>query len=907
MKKRFIEFDLPLEDISRSSSREKAIRHGYPSTLHIWWARKPLASSRTTNFAALIDMPENDDEKRKIYNLIKDITPWESVTNSNNKQLEIAKNLLNKQWQSAPPKVIDPFAGGGSIPLEALRLGCETYASDYNPVAVLIEKATIEWPQKFGLKIPSPDKNQGIDGHKPDINLLSYLVKKWSVFLFNEAKKDIEPFFPNDPDGSIPIGYLWSHSIKCQNPDCPSDIPLTSHYWLCKKKNLKIAYKPVIAQNKIRGYLICENDEIDFDPSEGTVARGNVVCPVCRQVTGVKKLRELAQKGDMKEHLMVVVLNHPEKIGKKYRIAEERDKLIIKNANEKLLKEIESWAWLDRPIPNENLPEIGTLGFRVQRYGIAKWGQLFNDRQKLVLITFIKHMRSLYGKIKYDISNLKIKDCGIDEEELSRVVLGYLGLGLDRLVDFGSKLCLLNPTGGRGVVHTFGRQALPMIWDYAESNPLNPFGAGWPTAISKNLDWIKNGEKISRKPAKVFLSSATSIPYPNNFFDAVFTDPPYYDNVPYADLSDFFYVWLKRSIGDLFPNLLATPLTVKTDEIVAEPVRRDNAKLYFENMLYLSFKEMYRVLKIEGIATIVYAHKTTIGWETMLNALIRAGFVITASWSIHTEMKGRLRAVSSAALASSIYMICRKKERKEVGFYSEIQPQIRRRIEQKLQQFWNEDIVGGDFFISAIGPGMEIFSQYERVEKLSGEQVTTGELLDFIRSVSTDYIVNKLLHDLTSAQIDNPSEFYLAFRWTYEDNTVDYDDARKLASASGFSLEDHWGPDGFVKKQGSNISILGPKERGEIKHVDNMVDVMHRCLLLWERGERDEITRLLAETGFKDDPAFKQFCQAVAESLLNGNKEKQLLEGFLIGIDSYTKAKVKKHKDQTGLEQFGGK
>ena len=318
-------------------------------------------------------------------------------------------------------------------------------------------------------------------------------------------------------------------------------------------------------------------------------------------------------------------------------------------------------------------------------------------------------------------------------------------------------------------------------------------------------------------------------------------------------------------------------------------------------------------MKPDGIACIVFAHKSTAAWETIINALLNAGLYLTASWPVHTEMITRLRSRESAALASSIYMVCRKRTEKRTAYFNELKPQIEARIHEKLNQFWSEGIAGGDFFIAAIGPGMEIFSRYERVEKLSGDPVTTAELLDYIRSVSTDYIVRKLLSDAASATIDNESEFYLAYRWTYLDNTVDYDNARKLASASGVSLEELWKPGGFVKKTGSKIAVLGPKEREEqkikmkITSTPSMVDVMHQSLLLWENSNKQDLTELLAQTGYADSPAFKQFCQAVAETLLNGNKEKQLLEGFLIGIDSYARGKVKIDKAQTNLKHFGSR
>jgi len=410
-----------------------------------------------------------------------------------------------------------------------------------------------------------------------------------------------------------------------------------------------------------------------------------------------------------------------------------------------------------------------------------------------------------------------------------------------------------------------------------------------------------------KKPPTPYVSqsSATSLPYPDNHFDAILTDPPYYDNVPYSDLSDFFYVWLKRSVGDLFPDIFATPLTPKASEAIADPTRQENAKEFFEDALSDSFKEIHRVLKPGGVAVIVYAHKTTSGWETMLNSLVNAGLVVTASWPIHTESISKLGFNKSAYLASSIYMVCRKIARAPVGYYSEVQPRIKDRVEEKLLQFWNEGIAGGDFFISAIGPAMEVFSRYERVEKYSGEVVTTAELLDYIRTVSTGFIVERLLKDVSSSEIDKESQFYLTYRWTYLDHTVEYDDARKLASATGVSLEKLWDRGGFVKKSGSKITVLDAKSRGEVDKVQSMVDVVHRAVLLWEKGERDEIAELLRETGFSESPALRQFSQSVAESLLNGNKEKQLLEGFLMGIDSYTGEKAKKDEEQTAIDQFG--
>jgi adenine-specific DNA methylase len=272
----------------------------------------------------------------------------------------------------------------------------------------------------------------------------------------------------------------------------------------------------------------------------------------------------------------------------------------------------------------------------------------------------------------------------------------------------------------------------------------------------------------------------------------------------------------------------------------------------------------------------------------MLNGLVQAGLVVTASWPIHTERSGRLRATASAALASSIYMVCRKMDREPLGFWNELQPQIKKQVEEKLALFWREGISGGDFFISAIGPGMEAFSRYERVETYNGDPVGTDKLLTFIRRIATDFLVRHLLQDASSEAIDKEAQFYLTYRWTYLDNRIPYDDARKIASAEGVNLEQLWDRgNGFVRKRGSKVQVRGPHKRDAVEEIQHMVDAMHRACQLWEQGQKQEITQLLGQTGYGQSGAFWQFCQAAAECLLNGSKEKQLLEGLLMGKDGY--------------------
>ncbi|GFP36972.1 hypothetical protein HKBW3S44_00653, partial [Candidatus Hakubella thermalkaliphila] len=545
MNKSFIEVDFPVKEVSEESTREKNIRHGHISTLHIWWARRPLASSRASIYAALMPEPRDEEERLKRAHFIANLSKWE---NSLNKSLiQRAREEILSASNGKPPRVLDPFAGGGAIPLEALRLGCETYASDLNPVAVLILKCTLEYPQKYGRK---KVKSNDLFGEK-EINPLLEDVKKWGNWVLEEARKEIGQFYPEEKDGSISVGYIWARTVKCQNPACGAEIPLVRQTWLARKDKKKVAYKVIPIGNRVE-FEIREGDSIDFDPETGTVSRAKVICPCCGSGLNDKETRKQFQEGKAGQKMIAVVLHHPKRQGKSYRLATEKDLEIFGEAEKHLEKKgqelFDKWGF--DPVPDEPLPPKETLGFRVQRYGMLKWGDLFNPRQKLALITFAEKVRQAYRKMLSE---------GL-EEGYAKAVVSYLALGVDRLADFGSVLCVLNVTGGRGVVHKFGRQALPMAWDYIESNPFNPVAAGWPTACEKNEKWIQHASQTAYTPAIVTQSSATSLPYGDNFFDAVITDPPYYDNVPYSYLSDFFYVWLKRTIGDLYPELFATPL-----------------------------------------------------------------------------------------------------------------------------------------------------------------------------------------------------------------------------------------------------------------------------------------------------------------------------------------------------------
>jgi adenine-specific DNA methylase len=783
--------------------------------------------------------------------------------------------------------------------LEALRLGCETYANDLNPVAVLIEKATLEFPQKYGqLKtriIELADaKNKEVQNPtlEQEYNPLLEDVKKWGNWVLETAKEEIGKFYPHEADGRIPVGYYWMRTVTCQNPDCGVEIPLTSNLWLAKKDNKKVALKiiPIINEsgNNQIDFEIVANDNIDFDPTTGTVARAKVICPCCGSSLTDKDTRKQFIDGIASQRMVAVVLHNPKQSGKTYRLATAEDMEIFNDAQSYLeSKQNDLWdKWGIDPIPDEELPLMSGV-FNVPLYGMNTWGSLFNSRQKLALITFadaVKQAHQLILKEGYD-------------EDYAKAIATYLALIIDRQIDYNSTLCSWHNTGEK-INHTFTRQALGMVWDYLELNPLSHSTGDFNSALEWVIRVINSNSISSLSFATTTQSSATNLFYPDNYFDAIITDPPYYNSVTYADLSDFFYVWLSRTIGEYYPELFATPLTPKSEEITEmkgwDSVRYGNKdKQFFEDKIGQAFQEISRTLKPSGIAVIVFAHKSTDAWETIINALSKANLYLTASIPIHSEMKARLRGQESAVLASSIYMVCRKRTSEETAYFEEIETQVQEKIKERLDHFWSQGISGSDFFISAIGPALEVFGKYQTVETYAGDTIEAATLLEFIRKTVSEYALTKILKNPQElGGIDPQTRFYLLWRWTFGNSKVIFDEGRKLASACGIEITEYWNK-GFIKKDKEFITVLSPKDRDkkfiDQEKLENMIDILHQMLLLWEKNNREKITELLTNTGQLNNNAFWQVAQSISEVLPDGDKEKQMLQGLLYGRESYQK------------------
>jgi adenine-specific DNA methylase len=833
-----------LQEVSLASLREKQIRRGHIGTLHLWWARRPLAASRATALAALL--PDDPACRAERTALLAQLAAWENLDDG--ALWPQARDLVRRVYPEHPPRVLDPFAGGGSIPLEAARLGCETHAVDYNPVAVLLLKAVLEFPY-------------GAEG-------LEAAVRTWTERVHRGVRAELAPFYPPET-----AGCLWARTITCQNPSCAVAIPLMRQTWLARKPRKRIALLLQPEAERITARIVT-GDAITFDPSQGTVSRATVRCPRCGATVDAATTRRLFREGRTGLRLMAVACAGG-RSGTSYRVPEDRDREAYRQAEARLADKREALrrAWGIDPVPDEPLPPQETLGFRVQRYGLERWCDLFNARQALALVTVSEKVRAAYEGLARE-----------DGAAFARSVTVYLSFLVSKLADWNSVLSVWRPDQERNE-HVFNRQALPMVWDYAERNPCRgALLAG--RSIAAALAHVRAALDGAPSRPQVRHASAVALPFPDNHFDGVFTDPPYYDNVPYSDLSDFFYVHLRRAAGDLFPDLFATPLAPKTEEIVQDPARRGGArasKAYFQAMLARALGEIHRVLKPDGIVVLVFAHKTTQAWETVVTALLDAGLYPTASWPIHTEMRTRLRAQRAAALASSVYLVCRKRTEEATGEYPQVKREIESAVRDRLRGFWTAGIGGADLFMSAVGPALHAFGRYRRVEKLSGEPVGAAELLDYVRQVVADFTLGRILGTAPAGGVDAETRFYLLWRWVYGNGRTTFDEARKLAHCVGVELSELWArPGGFVQRAGEHVHVLGPRDRahdagsGPRSRPPSLIDTIHRAALTWERNEHEAARETEGAT-----ETFWQVAQAISEVLPAGAGEKQLLQGLL--------------------------
>lgn len=801
MAKKLIEVALPLEAINAESAREKSIRHGHPSTLHLWWARRPLAAARAVIWSSLVDDPsehpeqfpteeEQNKERQRLFAILEKLVKWE---NSNNPEiLDAAKAEIMRSTGNNPPPLLDPFAGGGSIPLEAQRLGLEAHAHDLNPVAVMINKAMIEIPPKFAGQAPvNPESRAPIDGSSgwTGAKGLAEDVRYYGEWMKQQAFQKIGHLYskvkvPASQGGgeATVIAWIWARTVKCPNPACGCEMPLVRSFVLSKRRGKEAWVEPIFENGKT-SYRVHHQGKPKI---EGTVNRKGAVCACCGTPVEFPYIREQGKSGKIGSNLCAVVA---EGINERIYLPADLEQLLA--------------AQVGKPeeCPDAVLPH-NPRDFKTPNYGMTYFSDLFTNRQLTALTTFSELVSEAQKLAEADAitaglpnDHIALSEGGTGARAYGEAVGLYLSFSIDRLADRSSSICSWD-SGYVKIRNTFGRQAIPMTWDYAEGNPFSSSTG----SFSSTVDWIY----------KCLLEFPTSRQGIAKQFDAqsdcglrnimVSTDPPYYDNIGYADLSDFFYVWMRQALKQTYPNLFRTMLVPKAEELVATPYRFDGsvekARDFFEDGMLHTCQQIYQYAREDIPVTIYYAYKqsdtdtggsetktASTGWETMLSAVIQAGFAITGTWPMRTEMSNRSIASGTNALASSIVLVCRKRpEDAPMVTRRSFIAELKRELRPALQKLQRSNIAPVDLAQSAIGPGMGVYSKYSKVLESDGTPMTVRSALQIINQELDVYFNEQ------DGELDQNSRFCVDLYMQNAFNDMRFGEADTLARAKNTSV-----------------------------------------------------------------------------------------------------------------------
>ncbi len=793
--KKLIEVALPLEAINAESAREKSIRHGHPSTLHLWWARRPLATARAVIWSSLVDDPSShpeqfpteeaqQQERERLFGILTRLVKWE---NSNDEGiLAEAKAEIMKSTNGNPPALLDPFAGGGAIPLEAQRLGLEAHAHDLNPVAVMINKAMIEIPPKFAGRSPvNPEAqrqgaaNQGWKGAAG----LAEDVRYYGEWMKQEACKRIGHLYPKakleDGSEATVIAWIWARTVKCPNPACGCEMPLVRSFTLSKKKGHEAWIKATYTTDGFE-YTVQQGSHKE----EGTVDRKGATCLKCGSSVDFPYIRNAGKNGQMNSKLIAVV-------------AEGSHGRVYLSANSEQLHA----AIVVRPedYPDAKLPK-NPRDFKTPNYGLTTFADLFTNRQLTALTTFSSLVSEAQQKAEADAvaagvfnDHIALSEGGSGARAYGEAVGVYLAFGVSRMTDIDNALCRWEVTKTQ-VRNLFSRQAIPMVWDYAENNVFNNAAGDYTTSLGSIIKVIERFEQ--QKEGTVRQFDAQSDSGLRNV--VVSTDPPYYDNIGYADLSDFFYVWMRQALKETYPKLFRTMLVPKAEELVATPYRFDGsvekARDFFEDGMFNTCCRLHDYSRDDIPVTIYYAFKqsetdtedttASTGWETMLSAIIRAGFSITGTWPMRTELANRTIASGTNALASSIVLVCRKRaETAGSATRREFINALHREMRPALEKLQSANIAPVDLAQSAIGPGIGVFSRYKSVLEADGKPMSVRAALQIINQ-ELDAFYNE-----QEGELDRESRFCVELFSQYAFNNIKFGDADILARAKNTSVQ----------------------------------------------------------------------------------------------------------------------
>ena len=944
MPRRLIEEAFPLQKVSEDSQHEQKVSRGKPNSLHYWPARRPLSACRAVTIATLLpdpgDAPQTmkdeyerlsgspiaDKQRDYLCKLIVELTRWGSEDGGAEwdakgqrgrwlNKLRIARELIQTAYGGQPPHVLDMFAGGGAIPLEAMRLGCKVTANDYNPVAWFILKCTLEYPQRLAGKThPLPQLEFD---EQPELKTggLSEHVQLWGQWVLEKARGELAHHYPV-VDGKPTVAYLWARTIPCQDPQCGGTVPLLKTLWVCKKpektlpdtpenrerpdflrlKKTKNQTKVIInAKRALKLLPDKETKRVRFEivaPKDGneigkpTMSRASAKCPFCGSKQPGDYIKRCGQEGKLNAQMTAVV--YQETYGKEYRSSTQVD-IDAANISEEVLEA--AAGAIPHGMPDEPLSGSETLGFSIPLYGFKKWSDLFTDRQLLALMTLVKWTRTV--RTEMVVSGYS--------PEWVEVVSAYLALLINKVADYNCTNANWQ-SKDEAVSALFKAARIPIIWDYVETNMIGNAVSSYHShrvlqgqALSNLFGWLHTGGIFP----SVNCGDVLTTTLPSNV-NLIVTDPPYYNAIPYADTSDFFYVWNKRN--GFTPETLGsqTPESVvpKDEELIQHAARFGGsdakAKAYYTDGMTKAFEKAHRAVSDDAPFVVVFAHKEPDAWETLLRAIVGAGFTVTASWPIDTEKPNRPRGMNSAALATSLWLVCRKRPANAgAGHFGKVRRDMQERLTERLRDFWDADIRGPDFVWAAIGPALESYSSYTEVRRMDGTPFTVNEFLKEVRRMVTDFALGQILHGANTEELDEWTRYYLMHRDYFGMVDAPVGECILLAQGYGLSLDDLSGRHiGILRRtsSGSKRRLLAHTERdservgsphpsGELP----MIDKIHRVMNLWAQGNRAVLDAYLHEQGLGENELFKAVVQALIETSQDA-KERSLLE-TLVGYE----------------------
>ncbi len=967
--KRLIEVDLPIKRISEHAKRDKSVRHGHISTLHIWWARRPLAACRAVVCATLWPDPADElcpesfrevarevvgrwatenalirllsaesysrfmtlrreperiqdhlELRGALLDFIADFSNWDNSTKK--EYLETSRRLTQTAHEAlgglagTRPLVIDPFAGGGAIPLEALRIGADAFASDLNPVAVLLNKVLLEYVPRYGKQ-------------------LAVEVSKWGKWLKDAARQELAQFYPVDPDGSVPIAYIWARTIKCEGPGCGVEIPLIRNMYLTPTGD---RWHFVINEN-LSGELQVSVTKESHLVSNPTVSSGKAVCPRCNFTTPAKSVRvQLASMRGGADSARLLAVYVQSNKSRNFRSPTKADlsAVAVAQANRD-----------ERAIPGDRInpvrPYTNSRGLSaITRIGIHTFGDLYTSRQAIAI-----------GKLR-DLA-LSVPDDGL-AQGLREAVITVLVLAVSRNIFQNCSLARWDASRG-SIAGAFGKQALQVVWDFAEANPLSDGPANWDGA----LDWVIKvieANSVLTHTGTVRKSAAQHQLLPNDSAQALITDPPYFAAIPYSDLSNVFYVWERSLMKQLHPDLYLDGLVDQEDEIIVTNANVGRAGVlkgadFFQKEMTRALEAARQVVAPDGIGVIVFADSSTASWEAILGAVLDAGWQITGSWPLDTELPNRTQAAGSASLQSSIHIICRPRETpdgalrvNDIGDWRDILDQLPRRLHDWMPRLASEGIVGADAIFACLGPALEVFSQYSRVEKASGEEVKLREYLERVWGAVAKEALNMIFEGADATGFEEDARLTAMWLWTLSTNdtkgqtsaeqteddeedidetspqagyVLEFDAARKIAQGLGVHLERLssmvevkgdkarllpvsertkylFGKDGStamaMRRTSKQLSLFDmPEEEvqpsGRRDDLDvpppgsSVLDRIHQSMLLFSAGRADALRRFLVNDGVGNDQRFWRLAQALSALYPADSSEKRWIDGVL--------------------------